>query len=330
MADEAKAPAMNDRIIGTLVGMAIGDALGLVGESPLARRPVTGYQPVRDAAGATIVEAGQFSAHTELALCLAESAIGSGGFVDPTTAGYRFAQVLRSEHGHLVDPVTRAALELALESGEFQAGLSDAGQTSPGPAARISPVALVHSLGHLNVELFVREVTRATLITHADPLATSGALAMAWAVQVIVRRETTPERLIAEVLAFIDEDDIASRLRAADRLSGNDPAEIEQGVHTLNRDGSLSDAVATALYLFSRLSDSFEAATLAAANAGPGAAAIGAMTGALAGAWLGGHGIPGSLVEGLDGRTYLMMAAPALYRTAQRRGGIFLPMHQQA
>lgn len=331
MAEDVAAPAMSGRVTGALVGMAIGDALGLVGESPAADLPVAGYQPVRDAAGETVVEAGQFSAHTELALCLAESAISSGGFVDPVTAGYRFAQVLRSEHGHLVDPTSRAALERAVESGDYQDGLCEGGRVGPGPAARIAPVALVHALGRLNTELFVREVMRATLITHCDPLAVNGALALAYALTLTVRREVPRELLIAEVLAFIDEDDIARRLRVADELPIDAEADaVTAGVRVLNRDGSMADAVASALYLFSRLGDSFETATLAAANAGPESAAIGAMTGALAGAWVGGQTIPEPLVEGLDGRTYLLMASPALYRTAQRRGGLFLQLHKRA
>lgn len=331
MADDPAIPTMSDRITGALVGMAIGDALGLVGESPSASRPVAGYQPIRDETGESVVEAGQFSAHTELALCLAESAIGGGGFVDPVTAGYRFAQVLRSEHGHLIDPTTRAALERASETGEYQAGLSGGGRVEPGPAARIAPLALVHALGHLSTELFVREVMRATLITHSDPLAVNGALAMAYAVNLVVRREVPPELLISEVLAFIDEDAIAGHLRTAAALPlGNGSLPAVDAARSLNRDGSIADAVAAALYLFSRLGESFEATVMAAANAGAESAAIGAMAGALTGAWVGGGGIPQPLVEGLDGRTYLMMASPALYRTAQRRGGIFLPMHRRA
>ncbi len=330
MPQDETTPTMSERMTGALVGMAIGDALGLIGESPSAERPVVGYQPVRDAAGEIVVEAGQFSAHTELALCLAESAISAGGFVDPVTAGYRFAQVLRSEHGHLVDPTSRAALERAAETGDYQAGICDV-TVGPGPAARIAPLALIHALGQVNTELFVREVMRATLITHCDPLAVNGALAMAYALNLVVRREVPPELLIAEVLAFIDEDDVARRLRAADELpAGDGPDAVARGARELNQDGSLPAAVATALFIFARLGESFEAAVLAAANAGPESAAIAAMTGALAGAWLGGQGIPEPLVEGLDGRTYLLMAAPALYRTAQRRGGQFLQLHRRA
>ncbi|MCO5176768.1 MAG: hypothetical protein M9890_07340 [Thermomicrobiales bacterium] len=58
MTNEARTPTISDRMTGALLGMAIGDALGLVGESPLVKRPITGYEPVRDASGATIVEDG--------------------------------------------------------------------------------------------------------------------------------------------------------------------------------------------------------------------------------------------------------------------------------
>lgn len=330
MTNEERTPTISDRMTGALVGMAIGDALGLVGESPLAKRPITGYEPVRDASGATIVESGQFSAHTELALCLAESAISGGGFVDPVTAGYRFAQVLRSEHAHLVDPMSKAALERAIESGDFQAGLCDGEPVNADPAARIAPIALIHGLGSANPQLFIREVMRSTLITHSDPLAVNGALAMAYALNRVVRRETDPEVLVPEVLGFIDEDEAARRLREIELLPEGDDAEtVAAGVATLNRDGSIADAVATAMYIFSRLGSSFEATVLAAAAAGPASAAIGAMAGALSGGWVGARDIPNRLVEGLDGRTYLLMAAPALYRTAQRRAGFYLQLHQR-
>jgi ADP-ribosyl-[dinitrogen reductase] hydrolase len=332
MTDEPNVPSASDRFTGCLLGLAIGDALALPTISGIERRaPITGYEPLRAADGDELVLAGQFTAHTELALCLVESLVTANGFVDPQTAGFRFVQVLSSDHGHLLDPTTRSALQRASETAQYQAGIATDGPVEPGPAARIASIGLVHTLGRLNSELFVREVMRATLITHADPEAVNGALAMAYAVNLVTRRELPPELLIAEILSFIDEDAVARRLRVADaallaRSSVDDDA---SALERIGSSGSIGESIARALYLFCAHQPDFERGVLAAANSGVEAPAVAAMTGALLGAWAGIKAIPASLVDGLDGRMYFLMASPALFRTAQRRAGLFLQLHQR-
>jgi ADP-ribosylglycohydrolase len=113
------APNVSDRFIGCLLGMAIGDALGAPGagldRAAVAAQlgTVTGYRPRRNAAGEVVSQAGEISANSELALCLVESMATSSGFVDPLTAGFRFARLLHGEHAHFLGVTTRAALERA-------------------------------------------------------------------------------------------------------------------------------------------------------------------------------------------------------------------------
>jgi ADP-ribosylglycohydrolase len=325
---EENVPAASDRFTGCLLSLAIGDALGMPARRRHADAPIAGYEPLHDEAGELRALAGQFTAHTELALCLVESLVSTNGFVDPDAAGYRFVQVLRAEHAHFLDPTSRAAIEQAAESGEYQAGLAPDGAVEPGPAARIAPVALTHSLGRVNTELFVREVMRATLITHVSPEAVNGALAYAWALNLIARRDALPEMLIEEVLAFIDEDAVARALRIAAEALRTGASGIPP---RLLADASIGAAVATALFLFAAAPDDIARGVLTSANlqSPADASAIGAMTGALYGAWLGAKALPLSLIEGLEGRMYILMAAPALYRTAQRRAGLFLQLHQR-
>jgi len=318
----------SDRFTGCLLGLAIGDALGMPARGGPRAEPITGYESLSGPDGEHLALAGQFTAHTELALCLIESIVSTNGFIDPEAAGFRFVRVLRAEHAHFLDPTSRAAIELAAESGDYQAGLVGDGPVEPGPAARVAPVALTHTLGRLNIELLVREVMRSTLLTHASPEAVNGALAMAYALNLVVRRETLPEMLIEDVLAFIDEDEVARSLRvAAESVRGRaDPAAL---LDQLAASGSIGDAVAAALCLFATAPDDIERAVLTAANLPGDASAIGAMAGALCGAWIGARALPLSLVDGLEGRMYILMAAPSLYRTAQRRAGLFLQLHQR-
>lgn len=319
----------SDRFTGCLLGLAIGDALGMPARGRNTRdAPITGYEPLRGPDGEHVAFAGQFTSHTELALCLIESIVSSNGFIDPEAAGFRFTQVLRAEHGHFLDPTTRAAIKRSAETGEYQAGLINDGPVEPGPAARVAPVALTHTLGRLNTELFVREVLRSTLFTHASPEAVNGALAMAYAVNLVVRGESLPEMLISDVLAFIDEDEVARALRVAAqslRAGGDMTPTLEH----LASGGAIGGAIAAAFMLFATSPDDFGQAVLAAANLPGDASAIAAMTGALCGAWSGAKALPVTLVDGLEGRMYILMAAPALYRTAQRRAGLFLQLHQR-
>jgi ADP-ribosyl-[dinitrogen reductase] hydrolase len=328
------APVVKDRYIGCLLGMGIGDALAMPSRG-MTREQISGtfgrldsYKPLISDSGEIRVPAGQFTDNSELALCLAESLVSSNGFLDPDAAGYRFQQVLNSDYNHFLGRTTRHALEATASSGEYQNGIGGEGAAGAGPAARVAPVALVHALSSFNAEVFVREVLRSTLITHANPEAVNGAVAVAFAVRLIVRREMPPEMVIDEVLAFIDEDQVATRLRKAKNL-------LEAGTDTvtalaeLGTGGYVAETVASGMFLFTRFADDFRTAVVEAANAGGATSSIGAIVGAMCGAWTGAANIPADLVDGLDGRMYILMAAPTVLRVAQLRAGLYLQLHQR-
>ncbi|RIK47120.1 MAG: hypothetical protein DCC58_00815 [Chloroflexi bacterium] len=190
-------------------------------------------------------------------------------------------------------------------------------------------MALMHALGKMNVEVLVREVMRSALITHSNTEAINGALALAWAINGLVRRDTPPVMLISDVLSFIDEDAVARNLRVAERLlfARTGPEDDAAALAEIGVSGWVAEAVPAALYLCGAFADDFRGAVLAAAQAGGASDAIGAMVGALCGAWVGAEHLPVDLVEGLESRMYILMAAPALYRVAQRRAGLFLQLH---
>jgi ADP-ribosylglycohydrolase len=74
----------------------------------------------------------------------------------------------------------------------------------------------------------------------------------------------------------------------------------------------------------------FADAVLAAVNAGGATDTVGAITGALAGAANGASGIPQHLIDGLEGRIYISLAAPWFYKAARQRAGQLInlrPVH---
>ena len=329
-----QAPSVKDRYLGALLGMAIGDALG-IGSNGLTREEIEdrygrieGFLPLSDIDGNELEPAGQFSENTELAICLAESLLTSNGFVDPATAGYRFVQVLNGPHAHFLGNTTRRALERAAASGDYQDGEGGPISAGAGPAGRVMPVALVHALADLNTEVFVREVLRSTLITHAHPAAVNGALASAFALRLAIRREAPPEFTIDEVLSFIDEDEVAARLRVARQLAERGGSMPADDLDVVGASGYVAEAVSAALYTYARFGEDFEATVMTAANQGGASSTIGAISGALSGARLGASALPLRLIEDFDARMYLLMAAPALLRVAQQRAGLFLHLQQ--
>lgn len=324
-----------DRFLGCLLGLGIGDALGMPVEGwsreEIAARYgwIDGYLPRIEGETET-VPAGEFTDATEVALCHVEALISAGGFVDPEAVGRRLMLLARGESRRFLDPLTLSAIERMEETDQFQEGVVGDGRPDATIAPQIAPVALMHALGRLNAEVFTREVLRAGLITRSHPEALNGALAMAYAIWLLAAEHIPPDVLIPEVAAFIDEDDVAKRLRLAEALARNG-GDREQDLANLRRigtDGSVAGSVAAALYAFVVHPDDFAAAVLTAINAGGDTATIGAMTGALAGVHLGATAIPEPFVEGLAGRAYILVAGPSLYRAAQLRAGRFFQIHR--
>src|SRR4051812_16397279 len=105
MANRAK----QDKFLGALIGMAIGDAMGM---------PVTGWTAVRIAERLGRVEdylprvltdgneikAGEFTEESELALCIVESFTVNNGELDPENIGVRFLHLAKGEARRWIEP----------------------------------------------------------------------------------------------------------------------------------------------------------------------------------------------------------------------------------
>lgn len=302
-----------DRFTGCLLGMAIGDALG----TPCAFRDdeqsgELDYRPRPPTDGFAEVPAGQFSLNTELALCLLETLVTSDGFVDPEMAALRFANAVEQPQPYLPNADEVRAIAAAIENDAYQEGFACEDPRYAGPALRAIPVALAHALSELNIALVTREVLRSVLITHCDPATVNGALAVAHAIRLAVRDELPIEMVIEEVLSLIDEDEVARCLRGRQEVPDGD---------------GVAPVVCAGLHAFVEHEGDFEGAISAAFSSGAAAHLTGALAGALAGASVGASNIPQRLIDGLEGRAYILMAAPALLRTAQLRAGLFFHLH---
>jgi ADP-ribosyl-[dinitrogen reductase] hydrolase len=332
---------LSDRFLGSLLGLAIGDAFGMPveGYSPAQVKQraewINTYLPRIDSDGTELEAAGEITDDTEMMLCHLESLVSTGGLVDPENTGMRFLRLLHSDSRRFMGRTAIESLVRADETGDFQAGAGGERSAGNGVAMRIAPVGLIHSVGRFNAEVFVREVMRAGFITHSNPEALNGAVAMAYGVRLQVTGEVPPDVLGDEICSFIDEDSVSQNIRKAAHLAATrdlDPDDTARHIAHLHQIGTsdyVAESVAAAIYCAIVARDNLRKGIELATNAGGDTDSIAAMTGALIGAHAGASSFPLDLVEGLAGRAYILVAAPSLYETAMQRAGLYVRLHQR-
>jgi ADP-ribosyl-[dinitrogen reductase] hydrolase len=328
---------VSDRFLGCMLGLAIGDAFGMPVEGA-PREMITSrygwidrYLPKTDLSGEELEAAGEITDDTEMMLCHVESLVSTGGLVDPENTGMRFLRLFNSDSRRFMGRTTQESLILADETGDFQAGVGGEHAAGNGVAMRIAPVGLVHSVGRFNAEVFVREIMRAGLITHSNPEAINGGVAVAYGVRMQVTGEVPPDVLADEVCSFIDEDEVSRRIRMAGMLArqGLQPEQHVANLQQIGTSGYVADSVAAAFYCAMVARDDLRLGIELATNAGGDTDTVGAMAGALIGAHAGATSFPLDLVEGLAGRAYILVAGPSLYVTAMQRAGLYVRLHQR-
>ncbi len=160
----------HDRITGSLIGLAVGDALGapVEFEPPGRFPPVTGYRR----GGRFNLEAGTWTDDTSLALCLAESLIERRGF-DPRDQLERYLSWYRtgrlSATGHCFDIgiTTRSALVHFERTGDSESGMTSERSAGNGSLMRVAPVPLAY---HRDPDRAIELSGRSSATTHALPV----------------------------------------------------------------------------------------------------------------------------------------------------------------
>ena len=159
-----------DRARGSLIGLAVGDAVGTAVEF----KPPGSFAPVTDMTGGGTfrLEPGQFTDDTSMALCLAESLSVLGRF-DVSDQLERYVRWWRDGHlssnGRCFDigNATRAALSRFEATGDLVA--TDEQAAGNGSLMRLAPAAL---FARGDEALAAELAARSSLTTHGAPQAT--------------------------------------------------------------------------------------------------------------------------------------------------------------
>jgi ADP-ribosylglycohydrolase len=279
----AHSPFEEDKIAGTLVGLAVGDALGAPAEfksrGDVRRKFPHGMQEMR-ASGPW--SAGEYTDDTQMALLLADSLLEKGRF-DAGDIARRFRHWSRSakDVGIQIRRVTAMkGYELDPEECSRRDFIEHPhGAAGNGAVTRCAPVALFH-LG--NETMLYANSRRSALVTHGDPKALTSCVLINAAIAYFILHgdRDSPWRHGMKSLTP-DESAAWSRLES---IASTSEENILSNGYTVS-------SVEASFWCFTR-TESFEAAAEMAASLGGDADTTAAITGALAGAHYGYQAIP--------------------------------------
>ena len=306
--------AAEDRFVGCLLGLAIGDALGMPFEGMPAGVIARYHGRVTDLRPGRGLGAGQFTDDTQMAICIAESIVARGR-VDPADVAERFVAWFE---GGDVRGIGGACLEgiLNLRRGVpwWESGKRGRWAAGNGAAMRIAPVGL---LDCRDLERLRKDVHDVSIITHRNAEAVAGAQAVAYAVAKLATGKANPSALLDEVVAFIGRCEVARSLARAKELLAADTPTAE-ALAVLGTSGYVVHTVASAFYCFLRTPRNFERTVIAAVMGGRDTDTVAAIAGAISGAHNGVGGIPKRWLEGVEDAERLADLARKIYLLQER------------
>lgn len=341
-------------IAGCLAGLALGDALGTPTQpTPEATRArygiITGFLTPHadDPFGHAGLQAGQITDDTQAALALVNAIIRAQAFSVEIAAEalVEWLDSIDAAHSPYVGPSTKAAYA-ALKRGvpPTESGL---GGATNGAAMRVAPLGFLAD----EVQTIARYAAWSAMPTHHTPIGLASAAAVACAVAVgadghpplheVISSASLGAELGAQryagLLPFAPTPNLARRIlwavslvQGCERPSRNPLAWPESVWHKLRELYDLAGAgmaahetVPTALALVAWAGGDPLVATLLAANLGGDGDTIGAIAGAVCGAYAGFEAFPSELVSvieevnGLDFRQLAEDYAQAVKRIEQ-------------
>ena len=301
-----------DKFKGALVGCAVGDALGAPVEGlppeEIARRygRVTDYVDERFGAG-------RVTGDTQMTVALAQSIMETGRYDREHVARVLGRWMKASDDGvkearGVGEACATACRRLYQGTDPDRSGVPSAGC---GAATRAGPVGLRY---YTDPDDLKKSVVGQATMTHTDPAAVAGAVAVAMAVARGITDEGRLDRrsfigAISESVRDIDAAMAGKIFCLVDFLA----AGPDDGFDFTGNGGYVMETVPGALFAFLRSPYDFEETVVTAVNAGGDSGSLGAMAGVVSGAFNGLAAIPDRLKDPLEGRDYIESVAFRLY-----------------
>lgn len=300
---------MVEKFEGTIVGLAIGDALGMPAEGMSREEIKRLFGEIREFLPSPYgdLKAGQWTDDTEQTIALAESILETV-YLDPQNFAERLKKWYLSG-GRRIGPTTRIAVINLLRGAVWQE--SGVFSDTCGSAMRVAPIGLVY---HFNLNLVERYAEISSMITHKGSAAIGGAVAVAIAISCKIL-DFSDEEMLEEVVKRVEKHDqlLSEKISYAYEIRNK---ELDFAVEKLGNSISALDAVPMGFYCVFSSAD-FEDAVLKSANCGGDTDSISAITGAIKGAE-GIEKIPKRFLDRLEDFEYLKELADRLYELHER------------
>jgi len=295
---------MEDRFVNCILGLAVGDSLGMPVEGLSIENIKQLYGKVTDFLPSPYgdLKAGEWTDDTEQMIVLAESILETVYF-NPENFAERLKRWFVETSSRRVGPSsTRAIMNLMKGMHWSRAGIfSD----TCGAAMRVAPIGLVY---HFSLDLVERYAEISARVTHTGTAAVGGAVAVAVAISCNIL-DFSEEEMLEEVFKRVEAYDnlLSEKINFAYEISNRD---VDYAVEKLGNSISALDVVPMAFYSYFSGKD-FEESLIKAVNAGGDADSIAAICGAIKGAK--GFSIPERWLKKLKDREYLEEIAMKLY-----------------
>ncbi len=301
-----------NRYRGALLGLAIGDSLGM----PIEFKPPGSFPPVTCliGGGPFNLRPGQWTDDTSMALCLAESLISCPEF-NPSDQMDRYVRWYKegylSSTGTCFDigNTVRAALENYQQTGQPYAGSEKPRTAGNGSIMRLAPVPLRYAA---NSQLAINLAAESSRTTHAAAEAVDGCRYLAALIIGALLGQDKATLLTNHYSPLPEGWPRTLSAKIADIAAGSYKS---KNPPVIRGTGYVVDSLEAALWAFYH-SDNFAQGALLAVNLGEDADTTGAVYGQLAGAYYGANGIPSAWLTELYQREYIEELADKLCELA--------------
>ncbi len=287
--------ALTSRFVGTIVGFAIGDAMGMPAEF-LSRdqirryygKPITGFIKAHPGHACDFLPAGSYTDNTQMMLATAESLIEHKRLDPARVADALLAWYLNTvPHRAPMRANVRACKHLSTGRAWTRSGVFSSGC---GGAVRTPPIGL-HFFN--DGASLARAALDACTITHTDPRAKAAAVAVACLTARLVQAtdRCSPGDQVMETadrVTSIDAD-MAAMLRWVTQITHLPP---EEALFEIGTSSDALEAIPAAVYCFLKHPRNYQGAVCAAVNGGDAADSIAALAGGMVGAYAGIDAIP--------------------------------------
>ncbi len=321
-----------DRAVGALIGTFVGDALGMPVEGWSYRRIEQQHGAVDEMLDARLGK-GTYTDDTQMMVATAKSLIEAGG-IDLEHLVESYLEHFDPDRGYGQGTRTvfrkwRQGVDVREASGQ----VFDGGSFGNGGSMRIAPVGILYAGQPGKLKDAVRS---ACGLTHAHPLGIGSSFLQAYAVSKAFQdggsSGVDPDEWVRDLLDHLPDDldrngVLSDQLETTRHLLKSEPTPADPGriVQELGCTSRAFESAPTSLYAFLVNPSSFEEALVYSVGLGGDTDTIGAMTGAISGAYHGVSSVPerwwSVLENGKDGRDDIVRLGRALVERRQRDTG---------